>query len=216
MARISLAYPKIPGSSAAPLERCVAFEKYDGTNLHWVWERELGWYAFGMRRNRYDLDEIGIAEFNANHSGLTDAIDIFRRDFAEPLEQVFVNNTEYLRPRITVFTEYFGPNSFAGLHKSDDEKQLILFDVETVSGMVPPEKFVADFSEFNIARVIYRGKLTGKFATDIREGRYDVTEGVVCKGGTTSDKLWMVKIKTNAYMLRIKEAFQNDWESYWE
>lgn len=216
MARATLAYPKIPGSSAAPLERCIAFEKYDGTNLHWVWERELGWYAFGMRRNRYDLDEIGIAEFNANHAGLPDAADVFLRTLARPLEQVFRRNPDYSFPEITVFTEYFGPNSFAGLHKADDEKQLVLFDVETASGIVPPERFVSDFSELNIARVIYRGKLTGKFTTDVREGRYDVAEGVVCKGGTTSDKLWMAKIKTNAYMSRLKQAFQDDWESYWE
>ena len=216
MARVSLAYPKIPGSAAAPLERCVAFEKYDGTNLHWVWERELGWYAFGMRRNRYDLDETGIAEFNANHPGLPDAVEIFRRDLAEPLEQIFVSDTNYASPEITVFTEYLGPNSFAGLHNKNEQKQLVLFDVQTGSGMVLPEQFVSDFSGIGIARVVYRGKLTGKFATDIREGRYDVTEGVVCKGGTTSDTLWMVKIKTNAYMLRLKEAFQDDWESYWE
>ena len=216
MARISLAYPKIDGSSAAPLEHCVAFEKYDGTNLHWVWDRELGWYAFGMRRNRYDLDETGIAEFNKNHSGLPDAADIFLRDLANPLEQIFVNNTYYSYSELTVFTEYLGRNSFAGLHKKDDEKQLVLFDIETAAGFVPSEQFVCDFLDLNIARVIYRGKLTGKFVNDIREGRYDVTEGVICKGGTRPDKLWMAKIKTNAYMLRLKEAFREDWESYWE
>ena len=216
MARISLAYPKIPGSSAAPLERCVAFEKYDGTNLHWAWDRELGWHSYGMRRNRYDLDSNGIAEFNTNHPGLSDAAEIFRRDLADPLERIFVSDTNYAFPEITVFTEYFGPNSFAGLHKKNDEKQLILFDVQTSLGMVPPEKFALDFSDVGIARIVYRGKLTGKFATDVREGRYNVSEGVVCKGGATSDKLWMVKIKTNAYMSRLKEAFQGNWESYWE
>ncbi len=216
MARISLAYPKIPGSSAAPQERCVAFEKYDGTNLHWIWERELGWYAFGMRRNRYDLDESGITAFNMRHPGLPDATEIFHRDLAEPLGQMFASDTNYEFPEITVFTEYFGPNSFAGRHKESDVKQLVLFDVDTGSGIVPPEQFVSDFSGLNVAREVYRGKLTGKFATDIREGRYNVTEGVICKGGTTSNKLWMVKIKTNAYMSRLKEAFQDDWESYWE
>ena len=40
-----LVYPKIPDSKNCPHEQCVAFEKYDGTNLHWVWEVELGWYA---------------------------------------------------------------------------------------------------------------------------------------------------------------------------
>ena len=64
MTRVQLAYPKIPDSKNCPNEQCIAFEKYDGTNLHWVWEIELGWYAFGTRRHRFDLDEMGIAEFN--------------------------------------------------------------------------------------------------------------------------------------------------------
>ena len=29
MARVELVYPKIPGSAKAPLENCIAFEKYD-------------------------------------------------------------------------------------------------------------------------------------------------------------------------------------------
>jgi hypothetical protein len=57
MTRIKLAYPKMPGSKNSPLEKCLAFEKYDGTNLHWVWEPEMGWYAFGTRRDRFDLDD---------------------------------------------------------------------------------------------------------------------------------------------------------------
>ena len=129
MARVKLSYPRIPGSSAAPLERCVAFEKYDGTNLHWVWERELGWYAFGTRRNRYDLDELGIAEFHAAHRGYPDAVDIFQRDFARPLAELFSEHPAYAAPEITVFTEYFGPHSFAGLHKDSDPKRLVMFDV---------------------------------------------------------------------------------------
>jgi hypothetical protein len=39
---LMLHYPKIPASRHAPAGRCVAFEKCDGTNLHWDWDRELG------------------------------------------------------------------------------------------------------------------------------------------------------------------------------
>ena len=63
--KINLTYPKIQGSRDAPLKRCVAFEKYDGTNLHWLWLRDLGWAAFGTRRDQFALDERGIAEFRA-------------------------------------------------------------------------------------------------------------------------------------------------------
>ena len=89
--------------------------------------------------------------------------------------------------------------------------------METERGMVMPEEFIEDFSGLKIAEVIYRGKLTGKFIDDIRQGKYDVGEGVVCKGiSKATNNLWMVKIKTNVYQSKLKQAFQDDWEAYWE
>ncbi len=215
MSRVKLAYPKIPDSKNSPLAKCIAFEKYDGTNLHWVWESELGWYAFGTRRNRFDLDERGIADFNAAHPGLEEAPAIFMTEFAEPLATIFRSNSHYHCPEITVFTEFFGDRSFAGMHEDREAKQLVLFDVETQTGMVAPDRFIRDFSTVNIARVVYSGRLTGKFIEDVRMGKYDVAEGVVCKGNNASG-IWMVKVKTTAYMDKLKQVFQDDWENYWE
>ena len=198
------------------MAQCVAFEKYDGTNLHWVWDRDFGWHAFGMRRNRYNLDEAGISEFNANHKGIEQAPEIFCSDFGPKLEAIFRENPDYDSQEITVFTEFLGPGSFAGQHLPEDPKELVLFDVETSDGMVEPNKFVEDFGELKIARVVYRGKLTGKFVDDVRMGKYGVDEGVICKGGGGRKEPWMVKIKTNAYMERLREVFKADWESYWE
>jgi hypothetical protein len=215
MTRIKLAYPKMPGSKNSPLEKCLAFEKYDGTNLHWVWEPEMGWYAFGTRRDRFDLDDQGISDFNAAHPGLEEAADIFIGDFSQSLATMFLKNPQYSSAEITVFTEFFGSNSFAGLHKQDDPKQLVLFDVQVGEDMLLPEQFIQDFSAVNIARVVYSGKLTGKFMEDVRSGQYNVAEGVVCKGHNAGG-IWMVKIKTNAYMKKLQQAFQDDWENYWE
>jgi hypothetical protein len=215
VARVKLAYPKIPDSKNVPLAKCVAFEKYDGTNLHWIWEPELGWYAFGTRRDRFDLDDRGIAEFNAVHPGLEAATALFFQDFARSLEAIFRVNPLYRCPEITVFTEFFGTNSFAGTHEPDDPKQLILLDVQTDMSMVDPQQFVRDFSTVKIARVIYSGKLTGKFIHDIRASKYDVAEGVVCKGSNASG-VWMAKIKTDAYMKRLQQAFKDNWRNYWE
>ncbi|MGP0066256.1 MAG: hypothetical protein ACLQGP_21965 [Isosphaeraceae bacterium] len=67
-----------------------------------------------------------------------------------------------------------------------------------------------------IAGVVYRGKLTGKFAEDVRTGKYCVTEGVVCKGGPGGSDLWMAKIKTYAYLEKLKRAFGGRWEDYCE
>jgi peptidase E len=47
-------------------------------------------------------------------------------------------------------------------------------------------------------------------------GKYGVQEGVVCKGGTGGSDIWMVKIKTHSYMERLKKAFAERWEEYWE
>ena len=215
MVRVALSYPKIPGSERILPGKCIAFAKYDGTNLHWGWERELGQYAFGTRQNRFDLDEKAIAEFNAQHSGYEDAVHLFQTTYADALEKIFKENPAYKAEELSVFTEYFGQNSFAGLHKNSDRKELMLFDLYNGTHMVDPEIFRQDFGHLKIAKVIYKGKQTGRFANDVREGKFNVSEGVVCKGGTGSE-LWMVKIKTNAYMEKLKKAFAADWEKYWE
>lgn len=213
--KIPLTYPKIPGSGECRLEQCIAFEKYDGTNLHWVWERELGWYAFGTRRNRFDLDELGIAEFHREHLGLEAAPEIFQQHWAEPLLQVFAAHGFYDSEEIAVFTEFLGTNSFAGLHQPGEEKQLVLFDVQTAGGLLGPHQFVEEFGGLNIARAVWRGKLNGQFLEDVRHGKYNTPEGVVVKGGS-GDSLWMAKVKTHAYMKRLQEKFQDDWSNYWE
>jgi hypothetical protein len=46
-------------------------------------------------------------------------------------------------------------------------------------------------------------------------GTPSAAEGVVCKGGE-GDGLWMVKIKTDAYLERLKQAFGERWEDYWD
>jgi hypothetical protein len=102
------------------------------------------------------------------------------------------------------------------MHKQDEPKQLILFDVQTTQGIIPPEQFISDFSNLHIAQVVYRRKLTSKFVGDVRERKYGVIEGVVCKGGSSCDALWMVKIKTYTYIKNLQQAFRDDREKYWE
>jgi hypothetical protein len=223
-----LHYPKMPDSHRAPGGRCIAFEKYDGTNLHWEWDRDFGWHSFGARRDAFNLTESGIAQFVLAHAHLRECIDVFQTTLADAIERVFRDNPNYAGfSSLKVFTEFFGPNSFAGLHKTDDPKRLVLFDVWAEPfGMIGPEQFVADFGHLGprAARVVYRGKLTGQFVEDVRVGKYKVNEGVVCKGGALrraspvggGPDLWMAKIKTYAYLEKLKAAFAQDWERYWE
>jgi hypothetical protein len=213
-----LYYPKIPGSRNCPDGQCIAFEKYDGTNLHWDWDRDFGWHAFGTRRDVFNLTEVGIKEFQDKHQHLSDCIAVFQTSWAVELERVFTSNLQYQDVQeIKVFGEFLGQNSFAGLHRSTDPKEFRLFDVWLEGfGFISSTQFVNDFQHLEIARVVYRGKLTGKFSEDVRSGKYNVDEGVICKGGTGGDDLWMVKIKTNTYMSKLKQAFADRWEDYWE
>ena len=213
-----LHYPKMPGSKKAPLARCIAFEKYDGSNLHWEWDREFGWHSFGSRRDEFNWTDDGIAQFAAKHAHLREAAEVFRRTLADGIEHVFRENATYREfASFKVFAEFLGPNSFAGLHKESDPKELRLFDVWAEPfGMIGPTAFVADFGHLPTARVVYEGKLTGRFTEDVRLGKYGVGEGVVCKGGVGGADVWMVKVKTHAYMERLKQAFADRWEDYWE
>src|SRR5262245_5646403 len=165
-----LHYPKIPGSRNAPDGRCIAFEKYDGTNLHWEWDRDFGWHSFGPRRDEFNLTEAGIDLFVQKHAHLRQSVEVFRATLAEGIEKVFREHPAYREfQSLKVFTEFLGPNSFAGLHKEEDPKELRLFDVWVEPrGMINPKQFVADFGHLHTARVVYEGKLTGKFTEDVR------------------------------------------------
>ena len=213
-----LHYPKIPGSKDAPDGRCIAFDKLDGTNLHWSWERDFGWHAFETRRDEFQLTPSGQAEFAREHPGLEEAPVVFMKTLAESLDRVFRDHPDYREQAVfKVFTEFLGPNSFAGQHRPEDVKETVLIDLWADGhGFLSPTTFVKHFGEVPIPRVVYRGKLTGAFLEEVRKGKYGVTEGVVCKGGTGGNDVWMVKVKTNAYLERLKASFGAKWEEFWE
>lgn len=185
---------------------------------HWGWDRDFGWHAFGTRRDEFTLTDAGVGQFARRHAHLRQCVEVFRRTLAEGVERVLLDHPGYRGfQAVKVFTEFLGPNSFAGLHREGDPKELRLFDVlAEPAGLVGPRRFVADFGHLHSARVVYEGKLTGKFAEDVRVGRYGVGEGVVCKGGLGGGDLWMAKVKTYAYLERLRQAFADRWEDYWE
>src|SRR3954447_27067140 len=101
-----LHYPKIPGSRDCPGGRCLAFEKYDGTNLHWDWDRDFGWHAYGTRRDAFNLTPAGIEQFTKAHEQLQECVDMFKAALADGIERVFTNNRTYQNSTSAkVFTE---------------------------------------------------------------------------------------------------------------
>lgn len=208
-------YPKMPGPVGAQLGRCVAFEKLDGTNLFWEWHREFGWTDFGTRSASYRLDPTGTSEFAINHAGLGAAVVLFANTLYTPLADI--RAAEPGVDRAVAYTEFVGVHSFAGMHKAADPKELVLFDLFVPGyGFLGPWRFLELFAALPIPKVVYQGKFSGKLTEDVRSGRFPVAEGVVIKGGTGGADVWMAKVKTNAYLQRLKQAFGDGWEAYWE
>lgn len=108
----------------------------------------------------------------------------------------------------------FWEHSFAGSH-ADEKKQEIIFDIMIDREFIQPLEFIDNFKSLDIPKIIYKGKFSGQLVEDIRNGKYPLNEGAVIKG-VHKDQVYMCKVKTNAYMERLKKEFGNKWEEYWE
>lgn len=208
-------YPHIMPSSKAPREPCVAFFKYDGSNIRVKYTNKQGFAWFGSRTQT----------FNEGHPFLGEAVPIFRAKYENKLvdliEQNFPNERE-----VIAFLEFFGPNSFAGYHVKEDLKDLVLFDIlvgHKNRKFLMPNEFIelADSVGAQRPRVVYAGNLSDQFIQDVRDGKYDVVEGVVCKGiirtGAHRGGMWMAKVKTQSYLNRLKLKFgEKEAEKYGE
>lgn len=196
---------------------CVAFYKYDGSNLRFEWNKKKGWYKFGTRRRLFDHTD---PEYGS-------AIDLFMAKYADGIEKQIKQHSIYRHSdSVIAYAEFFGPHTFAGKHdaeflgvESNDPKELVLFDVNPHKrGFISPNEFVDLFGSMPIAEVVYRGIFDEQFVQDVRDGKYPVDEGVIVKGGEGHD-LWMRKVKTNAYLQELKTRFPEigkNWQNYWE
>lgn len=108
-------YWEIPGPSKMPQSACIAFDKLDGSNLRFEWNRKRGWNKFGTRRRLMDETD---PEYGS-------AIQLFQETLAEGIEKVLKDEKAYRGvERVTAFAEFYGPSSFAGWHDWNEPKQL--------------------------------------------------------------------------------------------
>jgi hypothetical protein len=202
-------YPSIVGAARAPLGKpCVAFHKYDGSNLRFEWTKKRGFHKFGSRTRLID----------ASDDQLGEAIPLFMSKYAEPLEKVLRDDFRQLE-QATVFAEFFGPSSFAGTHVEGETKELRVFDVQLHrKGFLGPKEFLDHFGDLEFAaEVVYEGNFNKEFIERVRNGEFvpEGAEGVIAKGGA-GHQLWMAKVKTRAYLDKLKQVFGNKWEEFAE
>jgi hypothetical protein len=199
-------YPSIEGPAFAHLgQPCVAFEKYDGSNLRFFWDQKRGWHSTGTRYRW----------FKANTPTFGVAVDLFQKQYAKGILDTFRRYKEYRGvTELVAFCEFFGPGTFSGLHVDNEPRQLILFDIHlTGRGFVLPKDFVAHFGHLKIARVVYEGDFTREFIDSVRGGAFSVVEGVVAKGvqvrrqrkGQSDREVWMAKVKTSRWLDELRK-----------
>ena len=214
-----MTYPSISGPNYSVLgQPCVAFEKFDGSNLRFFWDRKRGWHRTGTRFKWFKpaTPTFGVAAT------------MFQEQFAEGILDVIRRTKDYRNvSSLVAFCEFFGPKTFSGLHADGDDRELVLFDVHTdQTGFVPPKDFVAHFGHLRTAPVVYEGEFTREFMADVRVGKFPVSEGVVAKGrrvkrqrkGKTEYEVWMAKVKTQAWLdeLRARSGDSEDFRQEYD
>lgn len=195
-----LQYPSINSWRTSPIGKpCIAFYKYDGSNLRWEYSPKKGWCKYGTRRTMFD----------ENTPLYNQAIELFQDNMGQVIVDTVNHAFGRKVERITAFTEFFGASSFAGSHDEDEQKQLKLFDVFVFKkGFIPPKQFVKLFNRHEwCANVVYEGNMSREFIEDVRNGNYPVYEGVICKGAD-----WSAKIKTVEYLSRLRNEHEDLWQ----
>lgn len=198
-------YASIPGWKDAPRGLpCIAFDKLDGQNIRCEWTKKKGWWKFGSRNVLLYQEE------------LKPAIDIFLNKYGDAIAKVIKDEKEFRGiNECIVFCEFFGENSFAGLHVEGEPKDVVLLDVSPLrKGILTPRQFLKLFGHLHTVLPVYEGNFNQIFIQDVKNGKYPVKEGVVAKGLKPGSKsphgLWMAKVKTNWWMEELKKRAITD------
>lgn len=183
------------------------FEKLDGSSIRAEWNKKQGWYKFGSKKVMIDEQEYWLGE----------SVKLFKEKYGESLAKIFREDKEIRnRDNVTVFYEYFGYNTFAGLQINTDKKDVVLFDVSPHKmGLLTPKQFIEKFESVDTAMYLGKHIFNKSLVQRIFEGdqlglslRQETYEGVVCKGVVKTkgrDKIWMVKLKTKDWLTKLKQ-----------
>lgn len=180
------------------------FYKYDGQQLRVEWSKKRGFYKWGSKGEmRAENDRIYGAAFA-----------LFRQELTPHLEDVLTRQ-KHLRQSIesaTIFAEYWGDRSIAGMHEPGDRMRVTLVDLAVgragSTSFVSPEDFLALTAYFPkdlAAQFLGKHEVDGPLVQAIRANAWKtpLKEGVVAKA-LRGNQTHMVKIKTNEWKERVR------------
>jgi hypothetical protein len=177
----------------------IAFEKLDGSNMRFEYSHKRGFYKFGTRNMMIDKRSMPFGF----------AIGIFLDKYEKALTEIFKSKTYRNSLAFVCFAKLHGYKSEFGQHEfGNDIFDITLFDVsEYKHGLIPPRQFVKDFQDVGIPQIIYEGNLNKEFVRDIKQNKFHLKEGVVCKGlipNRKANNLYYCKIKTDGWFERLR------------
>lgn len=195
-------YPSIPqstGQSFQGLGLVHVFDKLDGQNLRFEWTPKRGWYKAGSRTQMIDetSEQFGTA------------VKFFHANVADSIPSCFKRKPQ----KLVVFGEWWGKNSFAGMHDPDDEMHFSLFDVCVDNrGWMSPTEFRKTFEgQVETARYLGTHNWTRGFVQRVFNHEFDgpTFEGVVAKD-LRGPNLIMAKAKTKAWLDKVYAFYPQD------
>lgn len=169
------------------------FDKLDGSNMRAEWTPKKGFWKFGSRTQLVDtrsgpLGALAIPLIEAQSDSIGAILKGGRVQEA------------------TCFFEFFGPSSFAGVHKWDEPGfKAVLFDVSIYKhGMMAPKAFWTAFGgKVETADLLHVGNVTQAIIDQVWNGSLPgmTYEGVVCKGAPLKNGYppYMWKLKSKAW-----------------
>jgi hypothetical protein len=215
--------PKLLDDGTLRGEQVVAFNKLDGQNFR------VKYTPRGLTKKQFTNFGSRTQLVDETNEQLGDAVRFFKQHYEDVLRDIIVNNSGKKAifngaEEITLFFEWYGPNSFDGFHQPGDEMHLALFDVFIKKkGFVEPKDFIelfCDDDRVETPDVVYVGKLTADFIQSIQENDWtkegcqypNVKEGVVLKRSTRlpGQRLPMSKVKTKWWLDRLHANFSEE------
>lgn len=187
-------YPSIAYASECHVP-VIAFDKLDGSNVRGEWTKKKGWHKFGTRNRLVDETDPIFGKVPAT----------IVEKFGDSLGRVL---RDAGHDKAMCFFEFYGPNSFAGMHDVTEKQTVTLLDVAPFQkGILQPTQFMKLAGSLDIPKVLFEGTVTPEFIDSVRSGTLTgiTFEGVVCKGD--NDKKTkapvMFKQKTKAWLDKL-------------